>query len=63
MYGVSCRGYNVWRLIEFTMYGNPYRRYNLWRLISRVQFMETHIKGTMYGDSYKGTMYGESESV
>jgi len=28
--------------------------YNVWRLIYRVECMETHIEGTMYGDVHRG---------
>jgi len=31
-----------------------YIRYNVRRLIYRVQRMENHIEGTMYGGSYRG---------
>jgi len=37
--------------IDVTMYGGSYRGFNVRRIIYRVQCMETHIKGTMYGDS------------
>jgi len=36
------------------MYGVSYVGYKEWSLIYRVQCMETHLEGTMYGDSYRG---------
>jgi len=37
--------------MEGKIYGVSYGGYKVWRLFYRVQCMETHIEGIMYGDS------------
>ena len=40
--------------LKCKIYGDSYIEYTVWSVMQRVQCMETHIEGAIFGDSYRG---------